>query len=419
MKALLVVAVMLAQRQVALAALAPGPTLPEAVTVDDVLRLLREHSPRGSADRARADVARAEIVAAAVLPNPSLSYSGLQIFQGQSTGAETQHQITVEQPLLIFSQRAERRDAAVLGVDVARVRAQVSYAERALAVRQLFATLLARQERVTRLEAALADLERVETVVKGRVAAGDKSRYDALRIEVESRGLMVQIASARAEADDNSGRIAALLGFSGWRPRALGDLQPSASLALDPDALWKRAQEVRPSLALARRNEALARGGIALARRERLPVPAVALGVQRTREVGGTSVFVGVSVPVPLFDRGQGPLARATADAHAAELEREAAVAEAHADLDRAAVLLAQRRAAFATAEREVMVRLPTLRKMAEDSYREGRGTILDLLDAFRVLKDARLAHLDVMLDVKLAEVDAQVSAGLLDAAGP
>src|SRR4051812_48878080 len=98
-------------------ALAQSPaSLPARVTIDDVLRLLDERSPRTLADRAAVGVVAADRIAAHTLPNPSISYGGVHLVSGLSTGAVTQHQLVLEQPLLLFGQRGARIDAADLNM---------------------------------------------------------------------------------------------------------------------------------------------------------------------------------------------------------------------------------------------------------------------------------------------------------------
>ena len=53
------------------------------------------------------------------------------------------------------------------------------------------------------------------------------------------------------------------------------------------------------------------------------------------------------------------------------------------------------------------------LRRMAEDAYREGRGDILELLDASRSLKDMQLLHVKQLEMTKLAEEDVISAAGV------
>jgi outer membrane protein, heavy metal efflux system len=391
-----------------------GEALPSRVTLDDVVRLLNERSPRTIADRATVDVVAADRITANTLPNPSISYGGLRLVSGLSTGAVSQDQLVVDQPLLLFRQRQSRRDLADLNVAAEQAHVAATLADRRLEVRQAFAELVARQEEQRILQESRGELQRIEQIVRGRAAAGDRSQYDVLRIETEARTLDVELMNASTEVDDASGHLAALLGFPGWRPSADGRLEPGAT-PTDLDVLWDAAQHRRPALIAAERQQSVARGGLLVAERERLPVPSLSGGALFTRQDTGTSVFFGASVPLPLFDRNRGAIARATAEIDAETRTVTAELAEARAEIERARAIFVSRRQTLATVENDLVQRVPTLRRMAEDAYREGQGSILELLDASRSLKDIQLLYLKQLEMTKLAE-EAVISAAGLDA---
>jgi cobalt-zinc-cadmium efflux system outer membrane protein len=134
-----------------------------------------------------------------------------------------------------------------------------------------------------------------------------------------------------------------------------------------------------------------------------------------TQNVNGTSTFFGFSMPLPLFDRNQGAIAKANAQLRAQDLALDAELAEAHADIERATTVLAKRRAALNELETRVVQRIPMLRRMSEDAYREGGADILELLDAMRSVKDIQIAHVQQLESSKLAE-ELVVSVAGLDA---
>jgi cobalt-zinc-cadmium efflux system outer membrane protein len=182
--------------------------------------------------------------------------------------------------------------------------------------------------------------------------------------------------------------------------------------------LWDTAQQRRPALVALREQQAAARGGLFLARRERLPVPALSGGTQLTHNVSGTSVFVGFSVPLTLFDHNQGAVDRATAQIKAADLSLQASLGAARAEIEHAATVLQRRREALRLLDGAVSERVPTLRRMAEDAYQEGSADILELLDANRSLRDFQLARVQQLEAVKLAE-ETVIGAAGLDAPEP
>ena len=389
--------------------------LPSRVTLEQVLQLLEERSPRTAAERATIDVVAADRITANAFPNPSLSWGGSRLVSGLSTGAVTQHQFVVDQPLPLFGQRRARVDLANLNVSAEKARVDAELAGRRLDVREAFASLVARQEELRILKDSYADLQRIERVVRGRAESGESSRYDVLRIETEGRSLEVEVMNAATGVEDASGRLAALLGFPGWTPEAVGTLAP-ANVPTEIEDLWSTAQHRLPGIVALRERQGAAQGGLALARRERVPIPELSGGALTTREVTGTSAFVGLSLPLPLFDRNRGAIVRATAEIDAASLEMNAEVAEARAEIERTRTTLVSHRRTLAMLEDEVVQKLPDLRRMAEDAYREGRGGILDLLDASRSLKELQLLHVRQLEMTKLAE-EAVISAAGLDAA--
>ena len=306
-----------------------------------------------------------------------------------------QQQAGIDFPVLIAGQRAARVEAAEQGVLGARARVAMAGNELALRAAELFAGLQAAQEKIAVLAEALSEIERASSVISGRLDSGMASRYDLARVEIEVAGMAVRVQEARADAAEKSGGLATLLGAPGWRPRAEGLLTPSG---LPSDlSKWRDSLAARnPQIAAARREEDTARAALARAEHERWPVPVLSLGRTWTNEPFGAANFIGLSTEVFLFDDRRGPVAKAQAELRAAERRREAIEAEVGVEMQRLLDALSQRRTALERFERKVDVRTPALRQMAEDAYRLGRGTVLELIDATRARVDARVTGIDL-----------------------
>jgi len=146
-------------------------------------------------------------------------------------------------------------------------------------------------------------------------------------------------------------------------------------------------------------------GGVEVARRERWPVPSVSAGRAWTSDPFGSANFLGLSVEIPILDTRRGQLAKAESDAVAATLRRELTQAEVAANLGRLAGVIISREAALQQFEREAAAKLPLLKQMAEDAYRLGRGTILDLLDATRSRNELRQTRIDLAAALLEAQI--------------
>src|SRR6185295_2566652 len=212
---------------------------------------------------------------------------------------------------------------------------------------------------------------------------------------IEVAGIAVRLADARADAAEKSAGLATLVGAPAWHPRADGALSP-AGLQGDPSTWRAFLASGNAQIIAARRDEDSARAAVRRAELERWPV--LSFSRTWTGEPFGAANFIGLSTEIPLFDSRRGQLSRARADLRAAERRREALEAEAGVELNRLLDALEQRRNALERFERKVDLRSPALRQMAEDAYRLGRGTVLELIDAARTRVDARVTGIYLRL---------------------
>lgn len=383
----------------------------QAVDVGEVLRLLLQHHPELAARRTALEIAESDVVAAGLLPNPTVEYGGLVAVTGPNTIDGSQHVMTVEQPLLLAGQRAVRQSAASARVDSAAAEIEAFAAELALNARRRFTELLAAQIRVERLEESRTRLAEVERIVAGRTQAGTMSPYDHARVVVERAALDSRVAEAQTERDAAALDLARAVGLRDWRPRATGRFGPG-DLPLDGPSLWEDAEASLPLLEAARREETAAGRAVEVARRERWPVPSLTAGPYMNTTPESWAAVIGLSVPLPLFDRGQAGVQRAVAEARAAGLQRMAVTYDARAALDRAVEVLARRRAALRAFETNVVARLDDLFRMAQEAYRSGQGGILDLLDVVRTHGELQLEHVDRIAEVLDAEVETLAASG-------
>ena len=372
--------------------------LPEKLTLPALLRLVAERSPRLAVERVGIEAAEADRVTAGALPNPSISYGSSRPSGGTPNSVisgNRQQQAGIELPILIAGQRSARVEVAEQGVLGARARVAQAASEIALRAAELFTGLQAAQEKAAVLAEAHTEIERAASLVSGRLDSGMASRYDLARVELEVAAIAVRLAEARADAAEKSAGLASLLGAPGWRPRAEGVLSPTG-VSGELVALRASVAAGNPQIISARREEDVARAAVRRAELERWPVPVLSLGRTWTSEPFGAANFIGFSTEVPILDSRRGQLEKAQADLRTAERRREAIEAEFGVELGRLADALVERRAALERFERRVDVRSPALRQMAEDAYRLGRSTVLELIDASRTRVDARITGIDL-----------------------
>ena len=379
---------------------------PEIVDLAAVVRLVKDGSPRYSAELQSVAIAEAERIGAAALPNPTINYNYQRPNGGSATlfDGSRQQIFGVELPVPVNGQRAARMTAAERGVDAARARVLAGGASLVAEAAAAFIDLLAAQEQAGLLEATSGELVRLREIIVGREASGMASRYDVARIEVELGGTRAKLDEARARIADRAGTLAALLGFSRWRPQARGTLAPlDIDVTAAPAARDKASAS--PAAVAALREEEAAQAGVEVAKRERIPVPTISLGRAWTNDPFGAANYAGVSVEIPILDSRRGPQARAEAQAIQANLRRQLVEAETAANLTRLAQVIGLRRVSLNQFDRESGERIPQLKQMAEDAYRLGRGTILELLDTVRSRYELQQARSELAASLLEAQV--------------
>jgi outer membrane protein TolC len=112
---------------------------------------------------------------------------------------------------------------------------------------------------------------------------------------------------------------------------------------------------------------------------------------------------------VPLFDTGGRDTARWEAERARVEAERVAIEYRIRSEIAGASEVLAVRQAALA---QEQPAAAEELVQIAVVAYREGEVGILELLDAARTASRARIRHIDLRLDERLAQLALERAVG-------
>jgi len=121
------------------------------------------------------------------------------------------------------------------------------------------------------------------------------------------------------------------------------------------------------------------------------------VGAKRDNGLGLTQAVVGVSIPLPLFDRNQGATYEASKRAEKARDDYEAARVQWTADLTRAATQLSSARASLQVLRDTV---LPAARQAYDASttgFEAGKFGFLDAIDAQRAFLQARARYLNTL----------------------
>ncbi len=145
------------------------------------------------------------------------------------------------------------------------------------------------------------------------------------------------------------------------------------------------------------------------ASRLRYPEPTALAGIKRS-DVGepriATGPAIAVAVPLPIFNRGKTEVQRWNAERERAMARREGLLRRIRGEIAAAATSLEARKAAIEQYRNEVTQAGQDLSKIARVSYEEGEIGILELLDSYRVNRQALLRLLELQVLAKEAQIE-------------
>lgn len=376
-----------------------GP-LPSNLNLAQALEEAAARSPAITA--AEADVASAEARArqAGYRRNPELSLEVENVAgTGQLRGIRSMETtLAVNHRLDLGGRRAARVNVARAELAVRQLQLAIARADLFQSVREQFARAVATREilaQTTENAERARELARVATIL---VDTGRDPPLRALR----ARSAFAQAQADRevAEADELGARssLAALFGVGVPVDAVSGttlDLTPR--LVAPEVSLEARLADAEMVAATAAINEQLA---------QRRLDPAVGVGVRYIRETGDVGLVAGVSLPMQVFDRNQGNIAAARSALAAAEARRASTLATTRARARNAIanVEAAQRR--VEALEKAAVPEATEALRLAELSYREGRATLLEVLDVQNAYTQSRAALTEARLALALATAE-------------
>lgn len=396
---------------------APAATPPPAAatgtiavaTPEQAVALALSRAPILRSAEAGRRAVQGDRVQAGLRPNPDFSLSS-ENFGGGGINAGIRSLETT----YALSQRIEtggKRQArigaaesalALTGLDVAALRLDLA---REVVRSMAEAVAAGRMVEIARERLRLAG--EVLRATQGRVEAGREPFVQQRRAEVARETAGVGLERAQRDAGLALRALAVLLAaprveILPARAPWFDELGPKPDPARAPAAPPGQLDRARLDGLIAQR-----RAELDLQRRNAVPDLSVSGGVRRFREGRGDSAFVlGLSVPLPVFDRNQGNILRAGAELNRAEADAErgrlyldAALADAERRLDQA----------WRAADSLRRIVLPAALEaagFAREGYAEGKFSLLEVLDAQRVLSDVREQLNGSLLEVQQVRAD-------------
>jgi len=338
-------------------------------------------------------------------PNPSIGYEGQQLGSG---GQAEQHGV-------LFSQEIVRGGKLQLNRAVAnreRMRLEQELAAQQFRVlsdvRIAYYQVLLAQRQIDIAEELLHISEEGTHTVEQLFQAQEVSRADILQAQLEVETARILGENSRNRHRAAWQRLAAVIGNPTLPPQPLSGEAEESLPNLDFEESLSRLLERSPEIAAAARE--IERAGMALERERVEPIPNIQVhglinwedrGVE-----GKPNGGIAVSLPIPLYNRNQGAIARSEHELIAARQ----ALAEVQLGLQqRLATTFEQYANGRYQVERYQQLMLPAAEESLElirALYASGETNYIALLTAQRTYSQVQLNYLDALRVLRIAGVE-------------
>ena len=383
----------------------------ENLSLDQALEMAESLQPELAEAKALVEAAEGRARQAGTFPNPEAILGAQQIpFSGDAPN-EREYVAGVGQTVPLSRRLSKAREAELLDREVRARGLEVKRRNIRKRVHNAFATALY-QERAYQAQTEIqVNNGKALTATKARFEAGDALREDVARVEMELARAKVELQRARSLREQALIALTSTIGEPSLSVKSLvGTLDATfeipaletlaANLSAQPEAAHAEA-DIRARIA---------RVGVAEA--ERIPDVKVELLYHRLEASHQNTLDVGLSIPMPLFNRNQGRLREARAEAAAAEARSRMTQNELATRLRESYLELTTALATSRTWKSEILARADTLLKGAEARYAAGDISLADILPVRRDWAAVQLSYLESLRDVMLAWGEVKSLAG-------
>lgn len=377
---------------------------PVRITMDQAIDLALAHNHTFLGTQTQIQQNEAQEITAALRPNPQLAWDGLFFplspnnFNSENVNNTQQFDLGVNYLFERGGKRHRRIDAARDATAVTRF--QVSDAQRGLIfnVAQQFIAVQLAESNLDIAQRDLSSFQQTASIADYQYKVGAISEGDLLKIKLQVLQFQTDASSARLAKMQALAGLRQLLGYN-----AVPDnFDVDGELAYQPlnanlDDLDVKALKLRPDLLGAQQGVRAAQSQIALAKANgKIDLTG---GLTYSHIAGQNTMDINFSIPLPVFDRNQGEIARTRFALTQAQQQADAASDQVLTDVRDAYE-------SFLTSQEVVQLYTSGYLKQAQDSrdiseyaYKRGAVSLLDFLDAERSYRSTQLAYRQALAD--------------------
>ena len=361
-----------------------GQAVAEALAKNPNLLMMREH----------VSATRAQQITAGLRQNPTLTLTGQGVTLPEVAndgGNPFYYSANVSRLFERGRKRQLRLEGATATADQTESQMHDQERQVALQVRQAFTNLLIAREARGIADENLADYRKTLDLSQARLDAGDITKTDFERIDLQLAQFESDADNAALNYQQASAQLQVLFGVQ--KPDLT--LQVDGTLAVPEVTLTMAEAEAialasRPDVAAAQQGLRASQANLRLAIADGTADPTISAEYERSgpdNTVGGT-----ITIPLRFFDRNQGEKERTRFEVRSSEFGVTAVRNQVVSDVDQAWLALDIARRLASRYNGHYLAEAAHVRDNLQFSYRNGNTTLLDYLSALRDYRAINLA---------------------------
>jgi len=384
------------------------------ITIEQAVAEAIKNNPGLIAERLGIPVAETAVITAALRPNPVLSASSDHLdwlgtgYNDVNGAGPVETAVRVDLPVERAHKREYRVDTAGYGKKIAEARVADSIRKLRLDVTLACIDVLEAKARLDLANDNLKSLDGLVQLNQTRVNGGAIAPLELTRSRVAMLQFRATVKTAELSLTTARTRLQALLGR---RPgQGIIDIADPMKIALPaqtPDLIRVQADALtlRPDLQAVRFDQARSQAELRLQIAQSKVDYSVGMEYRRQQGVNGTGNSVGffVSVPLPVFNRNQGEIARVQAEQTQLSKELDTVQAQIGSEVVTAYREYETARGLIEEIERDLLKPSQEARDTTAYVYQAGASSLTDVLEAQRAFNETMSTYYGAQADYRRA----------------
>lgn len=388
--------------------------IPVRLTLDVATEILLARNPAILRERQNIAIARANLLGARQLPNPELDISSESYPLFESNPGPffktSEAVVRVGQPIEIAGKRKKRTLVAEQDVTVTESLLQDTIRQVKLELRTRYYRIVLAKSEYDLARGVLDQFDEIIRLNEARFKQGEVSGLELARVQTERLRFFNDLVGAETELRNEKTSLLELLGSADMSaPIEVAEGLTFSPFAQNVEELEQAAIAARADLRARRELVEREKRDLRLEKANAIPNVTPFFGYKRNL-VDNTAAF-GVNVSLPIFNRNQGGVARATARIDQAGFERQQAELAVRSQVRQAYQVVQGEERRVKEMESTYVPKARQVRDIAQAAYRLGSLDLIEFLDAERSYRETLRSYSQALFNHQVAVflVDAAV----------